>query len=81
MCYHPETVWSCGCRETASSNLERCGGAIAYGLNCIGTMPAPAHRTLHVAIPCPDCRSKRKPASSSGEGSHKGVRALMTACF
>ncbi|KAK8073130.1 hypothetical protein PG996_006478 [Apiospora saccharicola] len=60
MCYRPEVLFSCGCRETANSNLECCGGAIAYGIDCIGTMPAPAHRTLHVTIPCLDCRNNSK---------------------
>jgi len=83
MCYHPEVLWGCGCRETANSNLELCGGAIAYGINCIGTMPAPEHRTLHVTIPCPDCRSKQTHNSLPQESSHRGARALkrMTACF
>ncbi|KAK7986912.1 hypothetical protein PG988_001900 [Apiospora saccharicola] len=91
MCYHPEVLFSCGCRETANINLERCGGAIAYGIDCIGTMPAPAHRTLHVTIPCLDCRNNSKKQEKgnaasllpAGGLSRKGTEVLkrMTACF
>ncbi|KAK7961592.1 uncharacterized protein PG986_002417 [Apiospora aurea] len=84
MCYHPEVLWACGCRETANSNLERCGGAMAYGINCIGTMPAPAHRTLHMAIPCVDCRSRLKRAALEQQGrDERNPRTLrrMTTCF
>ncbi|KAK7913809.1 hypothetical protein PG985_011512 [Apiospora marii] len=88
MCYHPEVSWGCGCRETANSNLERCGGAIAYGIDCIGTMPAPAHRTLHITIPCLDCRNNKQ---EKGQASLLSVRGAsrkstgmlkrVTACF
>ncbi|KAK8017110.1 hypothetical protein PG993_015299 [Apiospora rasikravindrae] len=83
MCYHPEVLWACGCRETANSNLERCGGAMAYGIDCIGTMPAPEHRTLHIAIPCLDCRSRQKRALQQLGRAEKtpGAWKRVTACF
>ncbi|KAK8064368.1 hypothetical protein PG994_007006 [Apiospora phragmitis] len=82
MCYHPEVLWGCGFRETANGTLERCGGAIAYGIDCIGIMPAPDYRTLQITIPCLDCRSKHKRVSQRG-GARKSTRVLkrMTACF
>lgn len=88
MCYHPEVSWGCGCPKTANRNLERCGGAIAYGIDCIGTMPAPAHRTLHVTIPCLDCRGRKKQkghaSSLRGGGITRksaGVLKRVKACF